>query len=334
MKKHSTFRSPLVDKINTAVRKPDPNLRRLILITALVFLTMSLLQPKLFLSGRNFSSMAFQFPEFGIISLGVMLAMISGGIDLSAVSVANLAGIVAAMLLTRTDLPIYLIIPITMLIGVLCGLFNGFLVSKLNIPAMLATLGTGELFAGIGIVITKGRPVFGFSDEFLQIGNGSLLGIPVPLIMFSLAAVAVAVILSKSTFGFRLYMLGTNPTAAKFAGIRPTKILVGAYVLAGLLASLAGLVIIGRTNTARADYGSAYILQAVLVNVMSGVNPNGGFGTVGGVVLAVLASQMLSSGFSMARFSTLLKDLIWGALLLLIMVLNVMSDRRRSKGRT
>lgn len=322
-----------IGNLDRFLYRRDPNLGRLIVITGLVFVAMCILNPQTFPRVRNFSSMAFQFPEFGIISLGVMLAMISGGIDLSVVSVANLSGIIAAILLTTTDLPVYLVIPVPMIIGVLAGVLNGFLVSELNIPAMLATIGTSELFTGIGIVITKGRPIFGFSEEILQIGNGTLLGIPIPLVVFGLAAALVAFILRKTVFGFRLYMLGTNPTAARFSGIVQRRVLVGAYALAGLLASVCGLVILGRTNTARADYGSAYILQAVLVNVMSGVNPSGGFGRVGGVVLAVLASQMLSSGFSMARFSTLLKDLIWGGLLLLIMVLNVLGARRRAKRR-
>jgi len=316
----------------------DTNLRRLGLLTVAVFVAMSALRPSLFLSTANLSSMAFQFPEFGIIALAVMIAMVSGGIDLSSVRIATLSGIVAALILKGMtylgNWSIALAVVAALATGVLCGIGNGLLISRLHVPPFLATLGTGELFAGIAIVITKGRAVYGFPESFTWIGNAAVWGIPVPVIVFAMVATAIAIVLGRTTFGSRIYMLGTNPVAAKFSGIDTSRTLLRAYALSGFLSAIGGLAIISRTNSVKADYGSAYVLQAVLVSVMGGVDPSGGFGTVPGVCMAILILQMLSSGFSMARFSNLLKEFVWGALLLSIMVVNVIGERRRSKART
>jgi len=284
--------------------------------------------------------MSYQFPELGILSIAMMLAMLTGGIDLSVVGTANLAGILAAKLLTTLSpeaagghiaLLILGAIFVALGIGILCGIFNGFLVAKIGIPPILATLGTMQLYTGIALVITKGYAVLGYLEQFLFIGNGVLWIFPVPLILFVLVAFIFAMVLSKTVFGFYLFMLGTNATAARFSGINNTLVLLKTYLLSGFLAGLAGIIVIARTNSAKADYGTSYVLQAVLVCVLGGINPSGGFGTVSGLVLAILSLQFLSSGFNMLRFSNFFKEFIWGLVLLLVMVINYLSTLYQSR---
>lgn len=321
--------------------KVDSNILRLLFIAVAIFLVMSLLRPHTFLTLRNFRSMSYQFPELGVLSVAMMLTMLTGGIDLSVVGTANLAGILAAKLMT-TALPpeagggqVALIILGAILIalgtGILCGIFNGFLVAKVGIPPILATLGTMQLYTGIAMVITKGYAVLGYPEQFLFIGNGVIGIFPVPLILFAAVAVIFAIVLNKMAFGFQVFMLGTNATAARFSGINNTLVLLKTYLISGFLAGLAGIIVIARTNSAKADYGTSYVLQAVLVSILGGVNPSGGFGTVSGLVLAILSLQFLSSGFNMLRFSNFFKEFTWGFVLILVMVINYLSATYQSR---
>lgn len=322
----------------------DADLTRLLIITVLVFVIMSLLRPDRFFTLDNFSSMAFQFPEFGLLAIAIMLAMLSGGIDLSIVGIANLSGILAARILTTlvpqattpTQAALYsvLAIAVSLGVGVICGFVNGLLIAEVGITPILATLGTMQLYTGIAIVMTKGRAIYGFPEWFTFIGNGSILGIPIPFIVFAVFCAVFATILNRTSYGFKLYMLGTNPTASRFSGINNVRVLLRTYILSGFLSAASGLVVMGRTNSAKADYGTSYTLQVILIAVMGGVNPNGGFGTIFGLVLAILTLQFLSSGFNMLRFSNFFKEFIWGAVLLLVMVVNYVSNTRRTRQRS
>ncbi len=323
------------------IKNFDINLIRLFIITIIVFVVITILVPGKFLTPINIESMSFQFPELGLLSIAIMITMLTGGIDLSVVGTANLSGIFIALIFTKL-IPegssggiIFLFILfglfVGLLTGALAGFLNGVLITKIGITPILATLGTMQLFTGIAVVITKGYSVFGFPEQFLFIGNGKLFFIPVPLAIFILAVTAVSILLSKTSLGINLYLIGTNEKAAVFAGIKKTQVLIKSYMLSGVLAGVTGIIMIARTNSAKADYGSSYVLQAILVSVLGGVNPAGGFGKVIGVVIAVLALQFLSSGFNMLRFSNFAKEFVWGAFLLTIMVINYIENKRAVK---
>lgn len=317
----------------------ENNLFQLAAITILTFVLMSALKFDTFFTMRNITSMSFLFPELGIFAIGMAIAMLTGGIDLSVVGVANLSSILCGFMFIRffpADASpvtaaafIAAMIAMALAVGVVCGCVNGILVAVFKVPPMLATLGTMQLFTGISIVITNGQAVVGYPPEYSFIGNGSIGPVAVPLLIF-LAILAVFSIASRRTvFGVNLYLIGTNVKAAVFAGLKVKKLLILAYMLVGGLAGIAGIIISSRTNAAKADYGSSYILQSVLVVVLGGVKPTGGKGTVLGVLLAVLALQFLSSGFNMLRFSNFAKEFVWGAFLLAIMVINYYTNERR-----
>ena len=319
----------------------DSNLVRLIVIASLVFVSMSLLNPGKFLSILNIESMASQFPELGILSMGMMIAMLTGGIDLSVVGIANLTRIFVALILTRlmpqaadsstVAMYIALSIGVALATGIVAGLLNGFLIASVGIPPILATLGTWQLFSGIAIVITKGYAITGFPEAFLFLGNGKLWIFPLPFVVFVACFLVISTILGKTAFGINLFMMGTNMKASVFSGIRTRAMLFRSYMMSGVLASITGVVMIAHTNSAKADYGESYVLQAVLVAVLGGVNPAGGFGTVRGITIAVLSLQFLSSGFNMLRFSNFAKEFAWGLFLLSIMALNYVQNRRIQK---
>jgi simple sugar transport system permease protein len=321
----------------------DTKLLRLLAIVVLIFIGMSAAMPDRFPTAASFGSMAVQFPEIGILALAIMITMLTGGIDLSIISTANLAGILAAITLTwlvpatvtSADVAYAGVaagIAVALVVGALAGLFNGLLITVIGITPILATLGTMTLYAGLSIVITGGTAVFAI-PEFLFLGGGSVLGLPMPLLIFALAAIFFALLLNRTAFGLRLVLLGTNPTAARFSGINSQRVLIWTYVLSGVLAAIAGIIFLGRNNSAKSDYATSYVLQAILVAILGGVNPYGGFGRVGGVVLAVLGLQFLSTGFNMLLLtysgSNFFKEFAWGLLLLLVMVIDALP--RRSK---
>ncbi|MCC8109873.1 MAG: ABC transporter permease [Planctomycetes bacterium] len=317
----------------------ENNLFQLAAITIITFVLMSALKFDTFFTMRNMTSMSFLFPELGIFAVGMGIAMLTGGIDLSVVGVANLSSILVGFMFIRffpaeaspavAALFIASMIVLAILIGALCGCLNGILISVFQVPPMLATLGTMQLFTGISIVITNGQAVVGYPPQYSAIGNGSIGPVAIPLLIFIVILVLFSIASRRTVFGVNLYLIGTNLKAAVFAGLQVKKQLTAAYMLVGALAGIAGIIISSRTNAAKADYGSSYILQSVLVVVLGGVKPTGGKGTVLGIFLAVLDLQFLSSGFNMLRFSNFAKEFVWGAFLLVIMVINYYTHERR-----
>jgi len=329
---------------NSPIKLPktkDNNLNRLIIISIVIFVLMAILNPGKFITMRNFRSMSYSFPELGLLSLGLTICMITGGIDLSIVGTANLTSILAAKLMVEAmpenptsaiiALYIFLAVGVAFIFGIIAGLINGYLVSTFHIHPVLVTLGTWQVFSGIAIIITRGYAIPNLPKPFLFVGNGRFLGLAMPLYIFLALAIVVAVLLRKTQFGRSIYFIGTNATAARFAGIRVRKMLMRAYVSSALLASTAGLLMISRTNQAKADYGRSYILQAVLVNLLAGVNWHGGFGRVIGVAIAVVTLQFLSSGFNMLRFNNFARDFTWGVFLISIMIFNHLMNERKNR---
>ena len=315
---------------------------RLAIITLLVFAGMGALSPERFLSVQNITSMAFQFPEFAILALALTLTMLTGGIDLSVVGIANLSAIIAATILTQfaggttgaDALGWYaLSVASALCVGLVAGLVNGVLVAVLGLPAILATLGSGLMFSGFAVVLTGGSAVMGFPAVAAFIGNGLIFGIPVPLIVFAILACILAFVLARTAFGLKVQMLGANPLAARFAAVDVTATLIKVYAGSGVFAAIAGMMVMSRANSAKADYGSSYLLLAVLIAVLGGVNPYGGYGRVIGVVLAVLAMQFLSSGLNMLQVSNFSRELIWGVLLIFVMIVNAKPDLFRFSSR-
>ena len=322
-------------KLSAAYRR-DRHIARLILMMVVWAVFMAITRFDKFYTLINFQTMASQFPEFGLMSLGIMVCMITGGIDLSTVGVANLVSICTATLMKavateENEIAVYVIplcFVIAILMGAAAGAFNGFLVSRVRIPPILATLGTSELFTGIGIVITDGKAVSKLPRMYSSAINSKIFGlIPTQLVFFAVMALVIWFLLMRTTYGTKIYMIGTSSKAAVFSGIRTNLLLVKTYMISGICAALGGMVMLANYNSARADYGTVYTLQCVLIVVLGGVNPNGGSGRISGVVLAICLLQMLQTGINrFPQISSYYISLIWGAVLILVMVLNYFTE--------
>jgi simple sugar transport system permease protein len=316
----------------------DRKMTQLMAITIGTLVIFSILSPNIFFSPNNFKSMSFQVPEIAILSIAVMLSMLTGGIDLSIVSISNAAALVAAWVMTShsdttgNESLMWIIIACALgiLVGVIAGGINSILVAKLNVTPILATLATMTLFNGIAIGMTDGVSVSGLPESFMRVGNGTFFGIPTPFILMVIIAGAVGVLINKTTLGLKIFLVGTNRKAAQYSVMGDRKVIAWVYLVSGLLSSLAGLIIASRTSAASPDFGSSYILLAIVIVVLGGINPNGGFGTVTGVILATVVLQMVASGFNALRFSQFFYLAAQGGVLIFVMILNVVLENRRT----
>ena len=310
-------------------KKIDGNILRLLAIFVIILAVSGITKGTSFLNVGNLQSMAKTLTEYGLMAVGCGITMISGGIDLSTVYIANLCGILAGLTMNESSSSIVLAIIVALVVGALCGIFNGFLVSVLKIPAMLATLGTYQLYMGLAVVASKGSTVSGVTS-FSSFAYMTVAGIPMPFIVFVLMIVVISFIMGKTKFGKRVHRVGTNEKASKFAGINTVSVLIRAYMLSGIVSAVAGLLSLSRINSAKADFGSSYTMQTILISVLGGINPDGGFGSIPGVAIAVLILQMLSSYLNMfPNISNYYRDLIWGVALIAVLIMNFTIEKRR-----
>lgn len=322
------------------VRGWDSHIVRLVVFLTALCLVFLAFRSREFLSTATWQSMAVQFPEYGLMALGVMLTMITGGIDLSSVGVANMTSAVSATVMLamaprgasdgQQFVSVLVAVLVALSLGLAAGLLNGFLVAVVRIPAILVTLGTLELFTGVAIVISNGRPISGLPPAYGSVLGGKLLGIPMPLVVFLVVALLIGFVLHLTSFGAKLYLLGSNATAAKFSGLDSVWLLVRTYALSGLCAGAASLVMLANYNSAKADYGVNYTLLTVLIVVLGGVNPNGGSGRLLGVLLAIAILQILSSGLNaFPQINNFYRPLLFGAVLLIVVSTTDLGKRLR-----
>lgn len=279
-----------------------------------------------FLSLFNLQSMAGQVPEIGLLAIGVMLAMCAGngGIDLSGIALANLAGVLSAVIASmfissaENQLGFSLtFMGLALAIGLAGGLINGILIARFNITPILCTLGTQMAFMGLAVVVSGGRAVMvGSPDLLSRIGNDMFLAVPISFLIFIAVALLIAAVVRFTPYGYWLMLMGTNPKAAVFAGFPRSGVLIATYATSGLLAGFAGIIIAARNVNVKFDYGSSYLLVAILIAVMAGVKPEGGYGRVICVVLSAIALQLMSSLLNFGGLSNFVRDFAWGLLLL------------------
>ncbi len=296
----------------------------LLLLAFLVALFGALLGGSLFSAG-SLQSMALQVPQLGLLSLAMMVALLSGGLDLSIIAIADFSALASGYLLVHViptqPAPLAIACQIAalcggLLVACLVGTMNGLIIAYLDVSPILTTLGTMTMIKGLSIGLTHGGVISGFPPLVLFLGNASILGVPVALIVLLLTAAPVAVMLNRSPFGNLVAMIGSNEPAVRYSGVDTRWVLVRIYMLSGLLAGLAGVIMMARFNSANAAYGESFLLVTVLAGVLGGVDPMGGFGRVGGLLIALAILQLISTAFNLLGFSEFLTLTIWGATLI------------------
>lgn len=289
------------------------------------------LAPGRFFTVSTVASIGFQMPELGILALAMMLPLISGGLNLAIIATANLSALIMAVILTHLLGPasstavtigvVALALVLGMGAALLVGLLSGLMIAALRIHAILVTLGMMIFVKGLSIAATHGGVVGGFPPVILYLGNGTILGLPVSLLLFLGSAAGVWLLLNFTPFGISVRMIGSNEAATRYSGVNTTRVLIGVYLVSSVLCWMAALIMMARFNSARAGYAESYLLITILAAVLGGVDPSGGFGRVSGLILALLLLQIISTGFSLLGISPHLTEAIWGATMILALVI-------------
>lgn len=208
------------------------------------------------------------------------------------------------------------------------GAVNGVLVAVAKVPALIATLGTQYIYSSLALYLTGGIPISGFPDSFALLSLKSTFGIPNQILFVVIpVSVLIFILVYKMKFGRRVYLMGTNPEAAKYAGIREMKVRAMVYVLAGVLASVSAIINNSWLMTARADAGSGTEMQAITVAVLGGIGVAGGTGHLGGVLIGVVIITMLNSGLQIANVNSVWQLAALGLILIAAIILNQLMSR-------
>lgn len=268
--------------------------------------------------------------ELGLLALAMTPILIAGGIDLSVGSALGLCAVVFGLAWHDAHLPIAAAALLTLVLGLVCGFVNAALIARLQLPALIVTLGTYSLYRGLAQGITRGAVSYtGFPARFLSLGQGYFWRVvPLQLPIFVLAIVAYAILVHRSIIGRALYAIGLNKEGAEYAGLPTQRYEALIYLLSGLMASLAAIIFVAHLGLAKADFGTGYELDAIAAVVLGGTSVFGGRGTIAGTLLGLFFLSVLQNGIHLLAFPSELTGVLTGALLLVI----VSADRiRRSR---
>jgi inositol transport system permease protein len=308
----------------------------IVLILIAMIIVVSFLSP-VFLQPVNLLNIVRQISVIGLIAMGVTVAIISTGIDLSSGSVVGLASVVAASLAQQPgwaqakypglELPLIVALLGGLGVGLACGFVNGFLIAKFKIPPFIATLGMMTAARGLALLYSNGRPLSSLTDAYNFIGAGAILGIPVPIIILALVGVGTHVMLNNTRFGRYIYAIGGNELAARFSGLNLDRVKIGIYTFAGLLAGLAGIVVSSRISSGQPGLGVGYELDAITAAVIGGTSLSGGIGTVWGTVVGALIIGVLNNSLDLLNVSAYWQQIMKGA----IIVIAIIIDERKNR---
>ncbi len=280
-----------------------------------------------FLTPFNGQVLARQVSFVGLVALGQTLVLLIGGIDLSVGAGAGLSGIIGALMLTGAGVHPYLVIPLTMVFGMLLGLINGGLIAGLRLNPFIVTLATWEIFAGMTMVITKGYPINPLGETFGIFGKGEFFGVPLPVIIYISIGVVLIWMLTQTRFGRNIFAVGGNREAAILAGIHVRRVELIVYGLAGMLASLAGILYASRLDAAQPSVGEGWLMGAITASILGGTSLRGGQGSIIGSMLGALLLVVLANSIGLANVNSYWQRVIVGFVVLLAVLIDVFRNR-------
>lgn len=265
------------------------------------------------------------FIYIGIIALPLSLVIISGGIDISLGSTVGLCAVICGVLM-KLGLPVSMVIPLTLLSGLFCGLLNAALIHYTGINPLVITLGTLYLYGGAALLLsglagaTGYEGIDGFPDSFTAFSSQTLAGMPVPLLLFLLMALVFWLLAHKTRFGKQIFLSGQNPRAARYAALPVNRLSYAVYALLGLSCAIVGILLVSYFGSARSDLGRDLLMPALTAVVLGGVNIYGGSGSLAGTALAALLVGYLQQGLQMAGVANQISSALSGALLIMVVI--------------
>jgi ribose/xylose/arabinose/galactoside ABC-type transport system permease subunit len=274
-----------------------------------------------FLTVDNMVNILRQSTINGIIAVGMTLVILTAGIDLSVGSILALSTVIAADSL-QAGTPVPAAILLGLGVGAVCGLINGLTITKTRVPPFVATLGMMTIARGLALVYTEGKPITGLPEAFRFIGAGFIGPIPTPIVIAAATFIIGYILLTRTSLGQFIYAIGNNPVAARYAGISVGLNITFVYVVSGLLAALAGLILVARLGSAQPTAGLAFEFAAIAAVVVGGTSFAGGMGGLGGTLIGVLIIAVLNNGLNLLNISSFYQPVVSGIVIALALLLH------------
>ena len=290
-----------------------------------------------FLTADNAWNVMRQISVNVVISVGMTMVILIGGIDLSVGSILALCGAVAARMLKfgveLTELNLYIgftlvgSLVISTLVGTILGWFNGITITRFKVPPFVATLAMLTIARGFTMLWTGGFPITGLGDEMSYIGTGWLLSIPVPVWIASIIVLLSVIITNKTKLGRYIYAIGGNEKAAELSGLKINKIKMIVYSISGALAGIGGIIVTSRLDSAQPNAGTGFELDSIAAVVIGGTSLSGGKGTIMGTVQGALIIGILNNGLVLLNVSPFWQQIIKGSVILIAVVIEKLNKK-------
>jgi ribose transport system permease protein len=296
----------------------------LILCTVMTFLSDN------FLTVSNLLNVARQISIVAIAAVGMTLVIIIGGIDLSIGSILALTGVLSATMYANVESAILALI-VGILVGAAVGFFNGFVTAKGQIAGFITTLATMSAIRGFGFIYTDGVPVSATAPNYTFIGMGHILGIPVPIIIMVIVLLFGSYTMNRTRFGRYIYAIGGNEQTSRWSGLKVDRITIYVYMLSGLLAGLAGVILSSRLASGQPFAGQGFELDVIAAVIVGGTSLAGGKGTISGTMIGVLLIGILSNGLTLLNVDSYYQMVIKGGIIILAVLIDSLGRRRKNK---
>lgn len=282
-----------------------------------------------FTTPENLLTILVAAAPFALIALGQTLVILTGGIDLSPGSIIAVSAMTAASVAKASDGNLALTVVSALLVGLVAGAINGLVVSRLNVPPFIATLGMLTAGSGIAYAIGNGAPINGLPASFGLIANTRTFGVQIPVIIMIVGIIVLAIVMRRTAYGMRIYAVGGNPMASRIAGINVRRVLFSVYAISGLLAGLSGVMLASRVISGPPNLGQGYELDAIAAVVIGGASLFGGRGSIWGTALGLILIQTLNNGLDLLIVPAYWQDVIKGILIVAAVGVDVWSNKRR-----
>ncbi len=301
-----------------------------ILVLALVAMCLFLTYAtKYFATTRNFTTILQQMSINGLLATGMTMCIITAGINLSVGSVLSFCGIIVAIAL-REGVPPVLSIAIAVAAGGLCGVINGFLVTRGRMPPFIVTLGMQSIAAGSALMLTNGRPISGVSSSIVVLGAGRIGPIPVSFLLMGVCFILAHVLMNNTRPGRYMYTIGGNEESARLVGINLNIYRALPFVLSGLLCGVAAIIMTGKLNSAEATAGAGLELDAIAASVIGGTSMSGGEGKIVGTFLGALIMSVIRNGMIQLGVGTYPQQVVIGIIIISVVLVDMMNRQSKS----
>lgn len=287
-----------------------------------------------FLQVSNFVNVLRQISMIAILAVGVFFVMVGAGIDISIGAIVGLTGVLFAMFMVNFGMPPIVAFILTIAMGLGIGVVNGFMVAKLGIPAMIATLAAQSVCRGMVYVITGAYPISGLPDSISFLGRGYVGGLnwlPWPVFILLIVAVIAHIVSERTKFGRSVYAIGGNPEAAHLSGIKHKKIEIITYIICGGLAALSGTILTSRMASGQPNGGLTWEFEAIIAAVIGGVSITGGRGKVFGALFGAILVGLLTNGMTLLNVNSYYQQVVKGVVMVVAIAFDVYSVKKKQK---